>query len=1038
MKLIRKYKLIIVLLGFLLACNFVSAQTIYGTPKWQWHSGNYIDPINNATVSTTDLIINGHATGTDLYLYNDLEVAGNATTTGSTYAGTSLGLSTEYINQWSDLSAYITTGQNDWIFTGTDAITPTTSVGLYVSSPSSTFQGNLRVDGNSTTTGTGTFNDVYIPSMDGDTTYRTVNDWWKLFTSAGRIAGGELSDNGSLTVAIAEGTGVIRIADDDVSQVKFIDWVASTTGALAINEVRYFGVEYNGGNERITFNTDNVFDLDTDFPLGSVVNQAGTLYFNNNPFWTSDAITNVIETFQSFEYIRRDNYVGGLIIGVTGTRNPTLTGGTLWSRMTENAIPDIDCSGTDEFYAWWRDGAGGWTRGETASSTYLVTRYDDNSGNPIELNNNKYANFWVWTTLDGQLMLIYPQNQYVASSLAETEEVPVFPTSWYEHGELLGRILFKKDVDTPIAVQSVYSTVFSAAQAADHTNLSNLAWTSSGHTGTANNFAGFDGAGAATYYPEANYGALASDESVTGTWTFDWLSATTSLQYWWNTTTTWAGFSGQFDTYANASTTIGNKSYSDLEGSPSDRITAGDNLTWDGDTLDAVAGGDVDGPASATDNAIATFHLTTGKIIQNSAVIIDDSDNITGVTTLGIDDGLDNIFIGQTLPAGVTTGYKNVGVGVGALRPLTSGNENMAIGNQALYDLQTGLANVAVGQRCLYNLVTGSYNVAFGRNTLYYQKEGDYNFGIGSVALFNLISGSNNVAIGPSAMTAMKYGGNNTVIGGSGAVAMTPTFGVITSFEDYGGTVAGTVKANSEAHGLSTGNSRIIADTANYNAKETVTVIDVDSFYFTATWVADETGAWYNQVEATENTIIGRSAGNDLITGSYNVLIGDSAGFDIDTDANNQLWIDNKRGSTPLIYGDFSTGYVAIGGYTSPAEALEIIGNASTTGNLYAGGFASTTAGLFTQGDSHIGGNLTVDGTINGADICFLNGWCITENFKLDKNYKGLTILDENKKEVFEITEDGAIIKEVHTNKLNWLHLLWLLMIPLFIKRKYV
>lgn len=43
----------------------------------------------------------------------------------------------------------------------------------------------------------------------------------------------------------------------------------------------------------------------------------------------------------------------------------------------------------------------------------------------------------------------------------------------------------------------------------------------------------------------------------------------------------------------------------------------------------AGASGDVVGPASSTDNAIARYDLTTGKIIQNSGVTIDDSDNLT-------------------------------------------------------------------------------------------------------------------------------------------------------------------------------------------------------------------------------------------------------------------------------------------------------------------------------------------------------------------------------------------------------------------------
>ena len=44
--------------------------------------------------------------------------------------------------------------------------------------------------------------------------------------------------------------------------------------------------------------------------------------------------------------------------------------------------------------------------------------------------------------------------------------------------------------------------------------------------------------------------------------------------------------------------------------------------------------GDVVGPASATDNAIARFDTTTGKLIQNSVVTVDDTGAVTGVTTL--------------------------------------------------------------------------------------------------------------------------------------------------------------------------------------------------------------------------------------------------------------------------------------------------------------------------------------------------------------------------------------------------------------------
>lgn len=50
-------------------------------------------------------------------------------------------------------------------------------------------------------------------------------------------------------------------------------------------------------------------------------------------------------------------------------------------------------------------------------------------------------------------------------------------------------------------------------------------------------------------------------------------------------------------------------------------------------TITADNNGDVVGPASATDNAIVRFDTTTGKLVQNSVVTIDDSGNFSGAGT---------------------------------------------------------------------------------------------------------------------------------------------------------------------------------------------------------------------------------------------------------------------------------------------------------------------------------------------------------------------------------------------------------------------
>jgi hypothetical protein len=59
--------------------------------------------------------------------------------------------------------------------------------------------------------------------------------------------------------------------------------------------------------------------------------------------------------------------------------------------------------------------------------------------------------------------------------------------------------------------------------------------------------------------------------------------------------------------------------------------TNGTDTSW---IVSGTGSGDVTGPASSTDNAITRFNGTTGKVVQNSSVIIDNSNNVSGVATL--------------------------------------------------------------------------------------------------------------------------------------------------------------------------------------------------------------------------------------------------------------------------------------------------------------------------------------------------------------------------------------------------------------------
>ena len=92
-------------------------------------------------------------------------------------------------------------------------------------------------------------------------------------------------------------------------------------------------------------------------------------------------------------------------------------------------------------------------------------------------------------------------------------------------------------------------------------------------------------------------------------------------------------------------------------------LTAGSNVTiTNGNGTITIAStasgtGDVVGPASATDNAIARYDLTTGKLIQNSGVTIDDSDNLTlpAQADLRFSDSDSSNWVAFQAPATITT-----------------------------------------------------------------------------------------------------------------------------------------------------------------------------------------------------------------------------------------------------------------------------------------------------------------------------------------------------------------------------------------------
>jgi len=181
--------------------------------------------------------------------------------------------------------------------------------------------------------------------------------------------------------------------------------------------------------------------------------------------------------------------------------------------------------------------------------------------------------------------------------------------------------------------------------------------------------------------------------------------------------------------------------------------------------------GDVRGPASSTDNAVSRFDGTTGKLIQNSVVIIDDTGNMSGVGTLNASGGA--VIQGLTVGRGASAIADNTGVGVSALAAITTGISNTAIGWQSSKSMLAGNDNTGCGLNTLRDTLNGYSNTAVGSQTMQFNTSGHSNTAVGNTALLNNLTGYGNTGIGYAALNTST--GNNNV--GVGASALGNTTG---------------------------------------------------------------------------------------------------------------------------------------------------------------------------------------------------------------------------------------------------------------------
>jgi hypothetical protein len=390
----------------------------------------------------------------------------------------------------------------------------------------------------------------------------------------------------------------------------------------------------------------------------------------------------------------------------------------------------------------------------------------------------------------------------------------------------------------------------------------------------------------------------------------------------------------------------------------------------------AGALGDVVGPASATDNALARFDTTTGKLIQNSVGILSDAGVLTGLTGLtssgtitlssltsgrvvytttggALTDSANLLYSGTDLTVyGLTVGRgagavaTNTAVGASALAANTTGSNNVALGFESGSAITTGANNTFLGFRAGKAVTTASGNAVLGDNALLVSTTGGFNVAIGNSALQNNTA-SENVALGSGAATANTSGTYNVAVGRQ---ALT----------------ANTTASNNTAVGY----QALVSSTTG------------------TALVAVGAQAGYSNTTGVRNTSIGQAAGYSTSTGNYNTFVGYTAGY-FNTTGNFNIGIGDvaMNGAAGGITGqqNIATGHASMYSLSSGSQNV-----AYGTTSLYANTTGNNNTAI---GWNSLNGNTTAS---NNTAVGYQAGFSNTtgesvDAFGLDALYSNTT-----------------------------------------------
>lgn len=311
--------------------------------------------------------------------------------------------------------------------------------------------------------------DLEIDHLSGSSN-TTIQNYIDSVQSAGRISGGEFTDNGDGTITVNAGVGFIKTANNEIGNTVFFNWAENTSVPLYNGSISKIFVDYNSGNPIIK--RDGTLNHNTQTSLGTafLCSLTGNVHIldGGQPGYNLARLVHYRFREPGIQKI------SGALLGEPDGLNLSVIEGVFWAGLNRFTTGSFDSTGaSDNFTYYYQNGTSGWFIHEEIS-IINNTHYDDGSGTLAELTVNRYGVHWVYNDNDGHIFILYGYGDYTLGLAGNAEPPSTVPTILSEFGTLLGKIIVQKGDSNFTEILSILPEDISPSVVTEHGDLSGL------------------------------------------------------------------------------------------------------------------------------------------------------------------------------------------------------------------------------------------------------------------------------------------------------------------------------------------------------------------------------------------------------------------------------------------------------------------------------------------------------------------------------------------------------------------------------------